>query len=54
MHCSWVTSPSLAGPRKPGPGEPGMITPPLPASSSPCRTVPSLCRSRTRSVKPNP
>ena len=22
MHCSWVTTPSLAGPRKSGPGEP--------------------------------
>ena len=30
-----------------------MITPPLPVSSSPCRTAPSLCRTRARSVKPN-
>jgi hypothetical protein len=53
MHCSWVTSPSFAGPRKPAPGESKIIRPPLSSSSSPCRTVPSLYRSRTRSVKPN-
>src|SRR5215469_2466092 len=51
MHCSWVTSPSFAGPRKSGPGEPSMMTPPPSSRSSACRTVPSLFLSRARSVK---
>jgi hypothetical protein len=51
MHCTWVTSPVRGVPRKPVPGDPSMMTPPLSRSSSPSLTVPSPRLSRTRSVK---